>query len=194
MQRLHWHHFKHSRHGVLLALSFGLASALLGYAASANAFHTSLVVHGGCLFDEGCNPDDFNHTSCWRDTGTNPGAMGDAWVWADDNTSFTMLWSGSDCSGDKNMYMDDNLSDPGLRGLYTCNRYNGDGRCVNAAVSLNNSTTTTSERRGIWCHEIGHSFGARHDNANATCMATGAVADTLGPADITRINCQREHC
>lgn len=54
----------------------------------------------------------------------------------------------------------------------------GNGHIYKAALLLNNSVgLNSSEKRNVYCHEVGHSLGLEHWNSSNSCMDNTDFAD-----------------
>ena len=77
-------------------------------------------------------------------------------------------------------------------GLYTCEAVTGTGRCERSSIRYDTSyvnVTTEANRRGIACHETGHSLGLKHYDAYSGCMEPhGPYFWNLSAHDRSHIN------
>jgi hypothetical protein len=143
--------------------------------------------------NSGAAPSDLVHSSCWNEASEDYGQpMVDAWDWYDGaSTNVDMTWSGTNCSGNVNVKMDNNLTGGGATiGLAWCSRYNGGGLCIDGAVTVVSSATNM---RALWCHEVGHTLGLGHVTNNSSCMNAGVGSTTpatLSAAQTTQVNNQ----
>lgn len=80
----------------------------------------------------------------------------------------------------------------GLWGLATCNSVNGADECESHDVRYDISyieVATQAERRGLACHETGHSLGLMHRDAGNGCMKQyGAYPASLTEHDTAHLN------
>lgn len=80
---------------------------------------------------------------------------------------------------------------PGTVGLTSCNSLNLDRECESHVVRYDNSymnATTQDGRRGLACHETGHSWGLSHRNTDNKCMKELSPYPTsLASHDITHL-------
>jgi predicted Zn-dependent protease len=64
---------------------------------------------------------------------------------------------------------------------------NGQNECESHVLRFDNSyfdSTTTTNKRGLACHETGHSVGLTHRNTDSKCMQdSGPYPDSLSNHD-----------
>jgi hypothetical protein len=97
-------------------------------------------------------------------------------------------------------FYDDDLSDPGLLGLYECQVYADPGiwtTCIEADVKINKysialtaqqtpGVSASALRKSTWCHETGHSYGLNH--LNSDCMTLNVnTSSTYGGHNINHL-------
>lgn len=151
--------------------ALGLATASVGAGATAHA-----DTFGGCDTEEGCIPDNYQHTYCHESN------MNNAFMYHAQN-AMTYLDAYTDyydtkvsCSSSTDVIFRQVNSGMTDRGDYQCLDFNTWGRCERALVRLNAALLTDADnRRKTACHEIGHSVGLRH-GGTADCMLAGAVS------------------
>lgn len=77
-------------------------------------------------------------------------------------------------------------------GLYVCEAATGSGRCERSSIRYDLSyvnATTEANRRGLACHETGHSLGLAHYNTYSGCMETsGPYFWNISEHDRSHIN------
>jgi hypothetical protein len=77
-------------------------------------------------------------------------------------------------------------------GLTTCNSLNGANECESHVIRYDNSyfnVATAGGKRGLACHETGHSLGLTHRDTGAMCMqASGTYPVGLTTHDVDHLN------
>jgi hypothetical protein len=71
----------------------------------------------------------------------------------------------------------------GTTGLTTCDSLLANGRCSTHSIRYSTNYTSiasTSQRRGLACHETGHSIGLTHATSSSSCMVLGATNPAQG--------------
>jgi len=86
-----------------------------------------------------------------------------------------------------------NEVDGGTLALTTCDTVYSSGDCRQHTVRI--STTyfdgaTTTQARGLLCHELGHAFGLMHASSSGTCMKYGVTnpAQDWDSSEMSQIN------
>lgn len=89
-----------------------------------------------------------------------------------------------------------NSTGSSLLGIYVCEKLNGSNECDRSKVRFDKSwdvlsTTTTTKRRALVCHETGHSFGLKHPTTSSTTCMNDPVPSsttTYSSHDVGHIN------
>jgi len=86
-----------------------------------------------------------------------------------------------------------NELDGGILGVTTCELTYSSGDCRKHHIRYSTIYTeeaTTSQRRGLACHESGHAFGLMHATSSSTCMKYGVEnpAQKWDSTEISQIN------
>lgn len=73
----------------------------------------------------------------------------------------------------------------------SCNTLNGANECESHVIRYDNSYTDSTiqdNRRGLACHETGHSWGLQHRSTDSKCMTPfGPYPTSLSGHDITHL-------